>query len=112
MAASYGSDWPVLPGAEPRPIIIITRPIPLTAQLPAQSLAQSPAILPAPLPAPSPAPLPPPLPAPFSTEPLFTMSLPPEAQYESYDALHRAAQLFARNHGYTFTSRWSERINA
>ena len=40
-----------------------------------------------------------------------TMPLPPQAQYESYDALYRAAQLFAKNDRYTFTSRQSKKIN-
>jgi hypothetical protein len=41
-----------------------------------------------------------------------TMSLPPEAQYESYDALYRAIQLHAKHHGYAFTKRWSMKVNA
>lgn len=41
-----------------------------------------------------------------------TMPLPPQAQYESYDALYHAAQLFAKNHGYAFTNRRSKKINS
>ena len=33
MAASYDSDWPVLPGTEPRPITSVQWPTPLRIEL-------------------------------------------------------------------------------
>ena len=39
------------------------------------------------------------------------MSLPPEAQYKSFDALYDAAQLHALPRGYAFTKRRSQKVN-
>jgi hypothetical protein len=132
MDASYAFDWPVLPGTEPRPVTPIqwpspprvqlhattqlTAPLPtqlpalqpekVPAQLPAQLPAQSPAQFPAQLPAQSPAQLP--------TPPVLTvpkMSLPPEARYNSLEALYEAAQLHALPRGYAFTKRRSKKTN-
>jgi hypothetical protein len=96
MDASYASDWPVLPGTEPRPATPIQWPSPPRVALHAavQLIAQSPTQLPNQVPTGGP-----------------TMPLPPQAQYESYNALYCAAQLFAKNHGYAFTSRQSKKIN-
>jgi hypothetical protein len=42
---------------------------------------------------------------------MLTMSLPPEAWYNSLEALYKAAQLHALLHGYAFTKRCSKKIN-
>jgi hypothetical protein len=53
MDASYASDWPVLPGTEPRPATLIQWPSPprvllqAAVQLAAQLPIQLPALLPA-----------------------------------------------------------------
>jgi hypothetical protein len=60
MAASYASDWPVLPGTEPRPVTLIQWPSPLRVEVyrTSQTTAQLPIELPIELPAQLPAQLP------------------------------------------------------
>jgi hypothetical protein len=122
MAASYASDWPVLPGTEPRPVTPVQWPSPprielhraseTTVQLPIQLPTQMPTQLPissAPvmpeislMPTMSPTPM---------MSPTLVMSLPPEAQYNSLEDLYEAAQLHALPRGYAFTKRRSKKIN-
>jgi hypothetical protein len=128
MAASYASDWPVLPGTEPRPVTLIQWPSPprvevygtsqttaqlpieLPIELPAQLPAQQPTYLPAQQPAQLPAQQPAQLPIPLAPV-MLAMSLPPKARYNSLEALYEAAQLHALPRGYAFTKRCSKKIN-
>ena len=120
MATSYASDWPVLPGIEPRPVTRIQWPSPprvevyrtsqTTAQLSIELPIELPAQLPAQPPAQQPAQLPLQLPIPLAPV-MLVMSLPPEARYNSFEALYEAAQLHALLRGYAFTKRCSKKTN-
>jgi hypothetical protein len=105
MAAAYAFDWPLLPGTEPRPVTPIQWPsssriqphatLETNVQFPIQLPVQSPVQLLTEL---------------RPTMP--TMSLPPEAQYKTLDALYEAAQLHTLHHGYAFVKRRSKKVNA
>jgi hypothetical protein len=116
MTTSYASNWLLLPGTEPRPVTPVQWPTPPRVQLHAilqsnaQLLVESSVELPVELPVEL-------LAAQVNIQvpvasPMPTMSLPPEAQYDTFDALLRAAQLYAKPRGYAFTQRCSKKTSS